>query len=224
MFSAKFRLKINYKISILGIHEIRSVTLCLSNGTAFSRSDDYLRNDFNHIVIFCLLVSLSLFLFLSHLSIETISIGGIVRAAQGENRRLSRQIFDFVYSIFQKNDAAAISTPALSAKYYRWNSNVDMRGARRKRISSISQRVAVTVSVMAFGSVVESYSCANPIRALLRVYFRTRVARVYIVVVIVSCTHAFTEIETDGEITNVLSHYPSIRFSHVPKKKTFLSD
>lgn len=68
-----------------------------------------------------------------------------------------------------------------------------MRGARRKRISSISQRVAVTVSVMAFGSVVESYSCANPIRALLRVYFRTRVARVYIVVVIVSCTHAFTE-------------------------------
>lgn len=94
-----------------------------------------------------------------------------------------------------------------------------MRGARRKRISSISQRVAVTVSVMAFGSVVESYSCANPIRALLRVYFRTRVARVYIVVVIVSCTHAFTEIETDGEITNVLSHYPSIRFSHVPKKK-----
>lgn len=47
---------------------------------------------------------------------------------------------------------------------------------RRKRISSISQRVAVTVSVMAFGSVVESYSCANPIRALLRVYFRTRIA------------------------------------------------
>lgn len=50
------------------------------------------------------------------------------------------------------------------------------RVIRRKRISSISQRVAVTVSVMAFGSVVESYSCANPIRALLRVYFRTRVA------------------------------------------------
>lgn len=190
MFSAKFRLKINYKISILGIHEIRSVTLCLLNGTAFSRTI------FATISITQLCSAswyLSLFLFLSHLSIETISIGGIVRAAQGENRRLSRQIFDFVYSIFQKNDAAAISTPALSAKYYRWNSNVDMRGARRKRISSISQRVAVTVSVMAFGSVVESYSCANPIRALLRVYFRTRVARVYIVVVIVSCTHAFTE-------------------------------
>lgn len=54
---------------------------------------------------------------------------------------------------------------------------------RRKRISSISQRVAVTVSVMAFGSVVESYSCANPIRALLRVYFRTRVACTYVIVV-----------------------------------------
>lgn len=63
MVSAKFRLKINYKISILGIHEIRSVTLCLSNGTAFNRSDDYLRNDFNHIVMFCLLVSLSLSFF-----------------------------------------------------------------------------------------------------------------------------------------------------------------
>lgn len=54
---------------------------------------------------------------------------------------------------------------------------------RRKRISSISQRVAVTVSVMAFGSVVESYSCANLIRALLRVYFRTRVACIYVIVV-----------------------------------------
>lgn len=51
-----------------------------------------------------------------------------------------------------------------------------MPAERRKRISSISQRVAVTVSVMAFGSVVESYSCANPISGLLRVYFRTRVA------------------------------------------------
>lgn len=48
---------------------------------------------------------------------------------------------------------------------------------RRKGISSISQRVAVTVSVMAFGSVVESNSCANPISDLLRVYFRTRAAR-----------------------------------------------
>lgn len=70
---------------------------------------------------------------------------------------------------------------ALSAKYYRWNSNTRReRGSRRKRISSISQRVAVTVSVMAFGSVVESYSCANPIRALLRVYFRTRVVCIYV--------------------------------------------
>lgn len=96
---------------------------------------------------------------------------------------MSRQIFDFVYSIFQKNDAAAIpgAPSALSAKYYRWNSNARReRGSRRKRISSISQRVAVTVSVMAFGSVVESYSCANPIRALLRVYFRTRVACTYV--------------------------------------------
>lgn len=66
----------------------------------------------------------------------------------------------------------------LSAKYYRWNTRRE-RESRRKRISSISQRVAVTVSVMAFGSVVESYSCANPIRALLRVYFRTRVACTY---------------------------------------------
>lgn len=57
------------------------------------------------------------------------------------------------------------------------------RVIRRKRISSISQRVAVTVSVMAFGSVVESYSCANPIRALLRVYFRTHVACTYVVIV-----------------------------------------
>lgn len=56
----------------------------------------------------------------------------------------------------------------------------ESRGSRRKRISSISQRVAVTVSVMAFGSVVESYSCANPIRALLRVYFRTSVACTYV--------------------------------------------
>lgn len=31
--------------------------------------------------------------------------------------------------------------------------------------------MAVTVSVMGFGSVVESYSCANPISGLLRVYF-----------------------------------------------------
>lgn len=96
---------------------------------------------------------------------------------------MSRQIFDFVYSIFQKNDAAAIpgAPSALSAKYYRWNSNTRReRESRRKRISSISQRVAVTVSVMAFGSVVESYSCANPIRALLRVYFRTRVACTYL--------------------------------------------
>lgn len=75
-----------------------------------------------------------------------------------------------------------LGTPsALSAKYYRWNSNTRReRGSRRKRISSISQRVAVTVSVMAFGSVVESYSCANPIRALLRVYFRTRVVCIYV--------------------------------------------
>lgn len=54
---------------------------------------------------------------------------------------------------------------------------------RRKGISSISQRVAVTVSVMAFGSVVESNSCANPISDLLRVYFRTRAARLGIGVV-----------------------------------------
>lgn len=75
-----------------------------------------------------------------------------------------------------------LGTPsALSAKYYRWNSNTRReRGSRRKRISSISQRVAVTVSVMAFGSVVESYSCANPIRALLRVYFRTRVVCIHV--------------------------------------------
>lgn len=75
-----------------------------------------------------------------------------------------------------------LRTPSvLSAKYYRWNSNTRReRGSRRKRISSISQRVAVTVSVMAFGSVVESYSCANPIRALLRVYFRTRVVCIYV--------------------------------------------
>lgn len=75
-----------------------------------------------------------------------------------------------------------LGTPsALSAKYYRWNSNTRReRGSRRKRISSISQRVAVTVSVMAFGSVVESYSCANSIRALLRVYFRTRVVCIYV--------------------------------------------
>lgn len=177
----------------------------------------------SHSYVLPLGISLS-FLFLSHLSIETISIGGIVRAAQGENRRLSRQIFDFVYSIFQKNDAAAISTPALSAKYYRWNSNVDMRGARRKRISSISQRVAVTVSVMAFGSVVESYSCANPIRALLRVYFRTRVARVYIVVVIVSCTHAFTE--KQRQTGRLRTFYRIIHRSDslMYPKKTFLSD
>lgn len=37
-------------------------------------------------------------------------------------------------------------------------------GEKKKRISSISQRVAVTGTVMAFGSFLGSYSCANPIR------------------------------------------------------------
>lgn len=101
-----------------------------------------------------------------------------------EYRRLSRQIFDFVYSIFQKNDAAAIPgpPPPFQPNIIAETRMRDERGggSRRKRISSISQRVAVTVSVMAFGSVVESYSCANPIRALLRVYFRTRVACTYV--------------------------------------------
>lgn len=86
-------------------------------------------------------------------------------------------------------------------------------GPRRKRISSISQRVAVTVSVMAFGSVVGSYSCANPISALLRVYFRTRVICVctytHVVVVRVhACVNATTEKKRDGKMTNILSHYP----------------
>lgn len=99
-------------------------------------------------------------------------------------RWLSRQIFDFVYSIFQKNSASfpsrvllqshppiqALSTRG-SDRRRRWLAE------RKKGISSISQRVAVTVSVMVFGSVVESNSCANQISGLLRVYFRTRVAR-----------------------------------------------
>lgn len=46
-----------------------------------------------------------------------------------------------------------------------------MEERRRRGISWIGERVAVAVSVMGFGSVVESYSCANPISGLLRVYF-----------------------------------------------------
>lgn len=92
-------------------------------------------------------------------------------------------------------------------------------GPRRKRISSISQRVAVTVSVMAFGSVVGSYSCANPISALLRVYIfshtrhlrmriytRRRCARTR------ACVNAPTKKERDGKVTNISSHYPHIEF------------
>lgn len=142
----------------------------------------------SYIVFFCLSLAFS-------------SISQLKRFPSVESRERHRErIVGWVgkYSILsiqfsRKMTQPPSRPPALSAKYYRWNSNADVRGVRRKRISSISQRVAVTVSVMAFGSVVESYSCANPIRALLRVYFRTRVACVYVLVVIMSCTHAFTE-------------------------------
>lgn len=91
--------------------------------------------------------------------------------------------FDFVYSIFQKNNASFSLPRALSSLSCLGGGIIDAEGgdgrrrrngggtAERRGISWISQRVAVTVSVMGFGSVVESYSCANPISGLLRVYF-----------------------------------------------------
>jgi len=73
--------------------ESREIQESCSSNEGFS-TFDCLHDDFNLSVIFSVSVP------------RNDSIGEF---AWGENRRLSRQIFDFVYSIFQKNDAAVIS-------------------------------------------------------------------------------------------------------------------
>lgn len=105
------------------------------------------------------------------------------RRIRSTRKRQEANIFDFVYSIFQKNNASFSLPRALSSLSCLGGGIIDGEGgdgrrrrndggtAERRGISWISQRVAVTVSVMGFGSVVESYSCANPISGLLRVYF-----------------------------------------------------
>lgn len=105
------------------------------------------------------------------------------RRIRSTRKRQEANIFDFVYSIFQKNNASFSLPRALSSLSCLGGGIIDAEGgdgrrrrndggtAERRGISWISQRVAVTVSVMGFGSVVESYSCANPISGLLRVYF-----------------------------------------------------